>query len=144
MAKKIGSNVQILTIDATIAAYDIPAVIIRADGKSIWTRITRNNQITATYQKPSEPFPGNLKAISGTMVNALAKVYQGRCFYPFVMPNDVTITMLPTLNPIQGKFNRSVRWSGDCPIGYGFGFIFFDTLYNTDLFELSSIYEIEV
>lgn len=136
----IGNCVQTIAIDATVAAYDIPALVVPVKGKIFWTRVSRNNQILDTYDRPNDKFPGELLAISGSMITNLGKIKRGIVAFPFIMPDTNTILKLQPQNPCQGIINRGIRWDGHAPIGYGFGFIFHGTIINTDRFEISAIY----
>lgn len=142
MPKRIGGSVLNITVDATAAGYDQPAIIVPASGVPFWTEMTGNRILTARPQ-PKEPFPGYLKAISGVFTNAAGLRKRGQIITPFVMPDQTSIVLLDALETLQGMLNPAVRWTGDIPIGYGYGLVCFSAITLTDIFQISAMYEVD-
>lgn len=129
-------------IDSVDAAITYPALVVPYSGQPKVVNLQDLN-IPSDQQLPQAKFPGRLKGLSMAMVDYQGYVRRGNRFYPFVMPTQSSVCLLPLAgnDGIIGLLNRYLFWHGDIEIGYGFGMLCHDTLTATDVLTLTAVWD---
>lgn len=129
-------------VSASDASVDPPALILTQDRTPEIVEVT-GAFFAATAKTVSRPWPGKLRAVSISLLNAASGVRLGRRMNFGIIADGRSVCYLPQQQELQGLLRRALSWSGDVPLMYGFAVCFNQVLTATDKLQYSLIFEDE-